>query len=48
MSYLPSSPDMATLAELLAKYPRSGILLWKILENVKASFSPQDGGYVNF
>jgi alkylhydroperoxidase family enzyme len=44
MSYLPSSPDMATLAELLAKYPRSGILLWKLLENVKASFSPQDRG----
>jgi alkylhydroperoxidase family enzyme len=43
MSYLPSSPDMATLAELLAKYPRSGILLFKVLENVKASFSPQDG-----
>jgi uncharacterized peroxidase-related enzyme len=44
MSYLPSSPEIATLAELLAKYPRSGILLWKLLENVKASFSPQDGG----
>ncbi len=44
MSYLPSSPDMATLAELLAQYPRNGILLWKMLESVKASFSPQDGG----
>jgi uncharacterized peroxidase-related enzyme len=44
MSYLPSSPEMATLAELLAQYPRSGILLWKLLENVKASFSPQDRG----
>jgi alkylhydroperoxidase family enzyme len=44
MSYLPSNPEMATLAELLAQYPRSGILLWKLLENVKASFSPQDGG----
>ncbi|EIC29045.1 hypothetical protein Metal_1240 [Methylomicrobium album BG8] len=44
MSYLPSSPEMATLAELLAQYPRSGILLFKVLENVKASFSPQDGG----
>jgi alkylhydroperoxidase family enzyme len=44
MSYLPSSPDMATLADLLAQYPRSGILLWKLLENVKASFSPQDSG----
>jgi alkylhydroperoxidase family enzyme len=43
MSYLPSSPDMATLAELLAKYPRSGILLFKVLENVKASFFPQEG-----
>jgi alkylhydroperoxidase family enzyme len=42
MSYLPSSPDMATLAELLAKYPRSGILLFKVLENVKANFLPQD------
>ncbi|MBL1265246.1 hypothetical protein JJL52_16385 [Methylomicrobium sp. RS1] len=44
MSYLPSSPEMATLANLLSQYPRSGILLWKLLENVKASFSPQDGG----
>jgi len=44
MSYLPSNPEMATLAELLAQYPRSGILLWKLLENVKASFSPQDSG----
>jgi uncharacterized peroxidase-related enzyme len=44
MSYLPSSPDMATLADLLAQYPRSGILWWKLLENVKASFSPQDSG----
>jgi alkylhydroperoxidase family enzyme len=42
MSYLPSSPEIATLADLLAHYPRSGILLWKLLENVKASFSPQD------
>lgn len=44
MSYLPSSPDMASLAELLAQYPRIGILWWKLLENVKASFSPQDSG----
>jgi alkylhydroperoxidase family enzyme len=48
MSYLPSSPEMATLAELLAQYPRSGILLWKMLENVKASFSPQDGRMCEF
>jgi uncharacterized peroxidase-related enzyme len=44
MSYLPSNPEMVTLAELLAQYPRSGILWWKLEENVKASFSPQDGG----
>jgi len=40
MSYLPSSPDLANIAGLLAKYPRRGILLFKLLEDVKSSFSP--------
>jgi len=40
MSYLPSSPQLANLAGMLAKYPRRGILLFKLLEDIKRSFSP--------
>ena len=40
MSYLPSSPDLENIAGLLAKYPRRGILLFKLLEDIKGSFSP--------
>jgi len=39
MSYLPSSPDLENIAGLLAKYPRRGILLFKLLEDIKGSFS---------
>lgn len=44
MSYLPSSPDLANIAGLLAKYPRRGILLFKLLEDIKNSFSPLSKG----
>jgi uncharacterized peroxidase-related enzyme len=47
MSYLPSSPDLANIAGLLAKYPRRGILLFKLLEDIediKGSFSPLSKG----
>jgi uncharacterized peroxidase-related enzyme len=40
MSYLPSSPNLASIAGLLAKYPRRGILLFKLLEDIKGGFSP--------
>lgn len=40
MSYLPSSPDLGNIAELLAKYPRRGILLFKLLEDIQGGFSP--------
>ncbi|MGZ8163531.1 MAG: carboxymuconolactone decarboxylase family protein [Methylobacter sp.] len=40
MSYLPSSPNLANIAGLLTKYPRRGILLFKLLEDIKRSFSP--------
>ena len=40
MSYLPSSPDLNSLAGILMKYPRRGILLFKLLEDVGKSFSP--------
>jgi len=40
MSYLPSSPDLNSLAGILMKYPRRGILLFKLLEDVGRSFSP--------
>ncbi len=39
MSYLPSSPNLASLAGLLAKYPRCGVLLFKLLENNKSACS---------
>ena len=44
MSYLPSSPTMVNIAGLLAKYPRHGILLFKLLEDIKGSFSPLGKG----
>jgi len=40
MSYLPSSPDLNSLAGILTKYPRRGVLLFKLLEDVGRSFSP--------
>lgn len=40
MSYLPSSPDLNTLAGVLKKYPRRGVLLFKLLEDIDGSFSP--------
>ncbi len=44
MSYLPSSPDLENIAGLLAKYPRLGILLFKLLKDIKGSFSPLGKG----
>ena len=44
MSYLPSSPDLVNITGLLAKYPRRGILLFKLLEDIKGSFSPLNKG----
>ena len=40
MSYLPSSPDLTNVAAMLGKYPRRGILLFKLLEDIKSSCSP--------
>ncbi len=40
MSYLPSSPNLNSLAGVLTKYPRRGILLFKLLEDMGRSFSP--------
>jgi hypothetical protein len=40
MSYLPSSPNLGTLAGVLTKYPRRGVLLFKLLEDIDRSFSP--------
>lgn len=44
MSYLPSSPELANIAEILAKYPRRRILLFKLLEDIKGNFSPLSKG----
>jgi uncharacterized peroxidase-related enzyme len=44
MSYLPSNPNLENIAGLLAKYPRRGILLFKLLEDIKGSFSPLGKG----
>ncbi|MDA1343751.1 MAG: hypothetical protein O2966_07850 [Proteobacteria bacterium] len=44
MSYLPSSPDLENIAGLLAKYPRRGILLFKLLEDIKGGFSSLSKG----
>ena len=40
MSYLPSNPGLADLAGVFAKYPRRGILLFKLLEDIKMNCSP--------
>lgn len=40
MSYLPSSPVLNSLASILTKYPRRGVLLFKLLEDIDNSFSP--------
>ena len=40
MSYLPSSPDLANIAAMLGKYPRRGILLFKLLEDIKSNSFP--------
>ncbi|MEC4750097.1 hypothetical protein [Methylomicrobium sp. Wu6] len=40
MSYLPSSPNLTSFGGMLAKYPRRGILLFKLLEDIKSGFSP--------
>ena len=40
MSYLPSSPELNSLASILTKYPRRGVLLFKLLEDIGRSFSP--------
>jgi len=40
MSYLPSSPKLTTLASVLKKYPRRGVLLFKLLEDTDVGFSP--------
>ena len=44
MSYLPSSPDLTNIAAMLGKYPRRGILLFKLLEDIKSSCSPLNRG----
>lgn len=40
MSYLPSSPVLNSLAGVLTKYPRRGVLLFKLLDDIDRSFSP--------
>lgn len=40
MSYLSSNPDLNSLTSILTKYPRRGILLFKLLEDIGRSFSP--------
>jgi uncharacterized peroxidase-related enzyme len=40
MSYLPSSPDLTNIAAMLGKYPRRGILFFKLLEDIKSNSSP--------
>jgi hypothetical protein len=40
MSYSPSSPELVSIKELLAKYPRRGILLFKLLEDIRGDCSP--------
>ena len=44
MSYLPSSPDLKNIVGLLAKFPRRGISLFKLMEDIKGSFSPLGKG----
>ena len=40
MSYLPSSPILNSLAGILTKYPRRGVLLFKLLADIDGSCSP--------
>ena len=40
MSYLPSNPNLNSFGGMLAKFPRRGILLFKLLEDIKSGFSP--------
>jgi hypothetical protein len=40
MSYLPSNFELASIQELLAKYPRRGILLFKLLEDSRGGLCP--------
>lgn len=40
MSYLPSNPELSSIEKLLAKYPRRGILLFKLLEYNQGDGSP--------
>ena len=44
MSYLSSSPDLNSLVSILTKYPRRGVLLFKLLEDIGRSFSPFNKG----
>jgi hypothetical protein len=39
MSYLPSDPDLSSIERLFAKYPRRGILLFKLLEDNQSNTS---------
>jgi uncharacterized peroxidase-related enzyme len=40
MSYLSSSPTLTNIKDILGKYPRRGILLFKLLDDIKNSCSP--------
>ncbi|NOT12868.1 MAG: hypothetical protein HOP23_13720 [Methylococcaceae bacterium] len=40
MSYLPSNPELSSIANLLTKYPRRGVLLYKLLEYNESDGSP--------
>ena len=40
MSYLPSNPELSRIQTLLAKYPRRGVLLYKLLEHNESDGSP--------
>jgi hypothetical protein len=40
MSYLPSNPELSSIKTLLAKYPRRGVLLYKLLEYNESDGSP--------
>ena len=40
MSYLPSNPELSSIEKLLAKYPRRGVLLFRLLEYNEGDGSP--------
>ena len=40
MSYLPSNPELSSIEKLLAKYPRRGVLLYKLMEYRESDGSP--------